>query len=92
MFFLAMYQKNGQPAEKILRYYLQARFIRPKVRPYKTRNYYAHVSYTHLAPDQRRTESTGNEAAREKEVAAAGVGDVYKRQHPSRSFGGPSLC
>ena len=41
MFFLAMYQKNGQPAEKILRYYLQARFVRPKVRPYKTRNYYA---------------------------------------------------
>ena len=38
---LAMYQKNGQPAEKILRYYLQARFIRPKVRPYQTRNYYA---------------------------------------------------
>ncbi len=36
-----MYQKNGQPAEKILRYYLQARFIRPKVRPYQTRNYYA---------------------------------------------------
>ena len=31
----------GQPAEKILRYYLQARFVRPKVRPYKTRNYYA---------------------------------------------------
>lgn len=41
MFFLAMYQKNGQPTEKILRYYLQARFVRPKVRPYQTRNYYA---------------------------------------------------
>ena len=41
MFFLAMYQKNGQPAEKILWYYLQARFVRPKVRPYQTRNYYA---------------------------------------------------
>ena len=40
-FFLGMYQKNGQPAEKILRYYLQARFVRPKVRPYKTNNYYA---------------------------------------------------
>ena len=38
---LAMYQKNGQPAEKILRYYFQARFVRPKVRPYQTRNYYA---------------------------------------------------
>lgn len=41
MFFLAMHQKNGQPAEKILRYYIQARFVRPKVRPYKTHNYYA---------------------------------------------------
>ena len=41
MFFLALYQKNGQPAEKILRYYFQARFVRPKVRPYQTRNYYA---------------------------------------------------
>ena len=41
MFFLAMYQKNGQPAEKILRYYFQVRFVRPKVRPYQTRNYYA---------------------------------------------------
>ena len=40
-FFLGMYEKNGQPAEKLLRYYLQARFVRPKVRPYQTRNYYA---------------------------------------------------
>ena len=40
---LAFFAKlgSGQPAEKILRYYLQARFIRPKVRPYQTRNYYA---------------------------------------------------
>jgi len=41
MFFLAMYQKNGQPAERILMYYIQSRFIRPKVRPYQTHNYYA---------------------------------------------------
>ena len=41
MFFLAMYQKNGQPAEKILQYYFQARFVRPKVRPYQTNNYYS---------------------------------------------------
>lgn len=36
-----MYQKNGQPAEKLLRYYVQAKFLRPKVRPYKTCNYYS---------------------------------------------------
>ena len=41
MFFLAMYQKNGQPAEKILWHYFQARFVRPKVRPYQTNNYYS---------------------------------------------------
>ena len=41
MFFLAMYRRNGQPAEKLLMYYIRARFLRPKVRPYQTHNYYS---------------------------------------------------
>lgn len=41
MFFLAMYEKNGQPLEVILRHFIEARIIRPKERPYKTDNYYA---------------------------------------------------
>ena len=36
-----MYEKNGQPLEKLLSYYVQSRFLRPKIRPYKTNNYYA---------------------------------------------------
>ena len=40
-FFLGMYEKNGQPMEKLLSYYVQSRFLRPKIRPYKTNNYYA---------------------------------------------------
>lgn len=40
-FFLAMYEKNGQPLEVILSQMIQMMFIRPKVRPYKTDNYYA---------------------------------------------------
>lgn len=40
MFFLAMYEKDGQPLEVIARYFIQSKFIRPKVRPYKTDNYY----------------------------------------------------
>ena len=40
-FFLGMYQKNGLPAEKLLLYYVQAKFIRPKIRPYQTNNYYS---------------------------------------------------
>ena len=40
-FFLGMYEKNGQPLEKLLSYYVQSRFLRPKISPYKTNNYYA---------------------------------------------------
>lgn len=39
-FFLAMYEKNGQPLEVILRHMIQTVFIRPKIRPYRTDNYY----------------------------------------------------
>ena len=35
LFFLAMYEKDGQPLEVV------AKFKRPKTRPYKTKNYYA---------------------------------------------------
>ena len=39
LFFLAMYEKDGQPLEVIAGHFIQAKFIRPKVRPYKTNNY-----------------------------------------------------
>ena len=39
-FFLAMYEKNGQYLEVILGHLIEATFIRPKERPYKTNNYY----------------------------------------------------
>lgn len=40
-FFLAMYEKHGQPLEVFLKHFIQASFVRPKTRPYKTDNYYA---------------------------------------------------
>ena len=40
-FFLAMYEKHGQPLEVFLKHFIQANFVRPKVRRYKTDNYYA---------------------------------------------------
>ena len=39
-FLLAMYEKNGQPLEKILCNIIQVAFIRPKQRPYTTNNFY----------------------------------------------------
>ncbi len=41
MFFFGMYEKNGQPLEVIVKQFITAKFIRPKVRPYQTNNYYA---------------------------------------------------
>ena len=40
-FFFAMYERNGQHLEVILRHFIEATFIRPKQRPYKIDNYYA---------------------------------------------------
>ena len=40
-FLLAIYEKNGQPLEKIIHNYVQVRFVRPRHRPYQTDNYYA---------------------------------------------------
>ena len=36
----AMYEKNGQPLEVIIRNIVRVCFIRPKQRPYKTNNFY----------------------------------------------------
>ena len=41
MFFLGMYEKDGQPLENIALHFIRANIIRPLVRPYRTINYYA---------------------------------------------------
>ena len=41
IFFFAMYEKNGRPLEVYLGHFIEAVFIRPKKRPYRTDNYYA---------------------------------------------------
>ena len=40
-FMLAMYERDGLPAEKVLRNIIRSRFLCPGVRPYKTENFYA---------------------------------------------------
>ena len=39
-FLLAMYEKNGQPPEKLIRNIVQVCFLRPRQRPYRTNNFY----------------------------------------------------
>lgn len=39
--FFALYEKDGQPAEKILGHVIKTMFLRDRVRPYRTENLYA---------------------------------------------------
>ncbi len=41
MFLFAMYEKNGQPLEIVIRQFVEVKFLRPKERPYQTNNFYA---------------------------------------------------
>jgi hypothetical protein len=40
LFFLAMYERDGRPAEKILRNIIRTKFLWAETRPYKTENLY----------------------------------------------------
>jgi hypothetical protein len=40
LFFVAMYEKDGQPAEKVLKNIIRAKFYFPGTRPYQTENLY----------------------------------------------------
>ena len=39
-FLLAMYERNGQPLEKVAKNMANVLFLRPKQRPYRTNNFY----------------------------------------------------
>ena len=43
-FFLAMYEKDGFPAEKILYFMLRQKILTPGIRPYKSENLYRQES------------------------------------------------
>ena len=40
-FLFGIYEKDGQPLERILKNFISAQFIRPAYRPYQTENFYA---------------------------------------------------
>ena len=40
LFFLAMYEKDGFPAEKILYFMIRQKILTPGIRPYKSENIY----------------------------------------------------
>lgn len=77
-FFMAMFNKNGMPFEKVVAHYVRARFINSSVRPYRTENFYAALERQtkeklHAEQEwQQKTKSAGKKAAqRSKPVKTA---------------------
>ena len=63
-FFMAMYEKDGQPAEKILLNIIRTKWYYPPIRLYKTENFY-HVIETEgkIFVQNEKTASTGKPLA-----------------------------
>ena len=90
-FFLAMYEKNGQPLEVILEHMIQAIFKRPKIRPYVTDNYYA--ALLRQAEAEKEVEEivrlSQKEKSGEKNIHNAGG---VKQSRPDGSKGNRKKC
>ena len=70
MFFFAMYERDGQPAEQILKNILRFR-LWPGVRPYKTENLYLYLDKEAKAFGKQTAKTAGRAPARKH---AAGKG------------------
>lgn len=72
-FFVAMYEKDGQPAEKILKNILRARFFFPQTRPYKTENLYSYIETEGrlFASKDQKAKSAGSTPAKKHSVSKA---------------------
>ena len=84
-FMLAMYEKHGQPLEKIVGNIIRVTVIRPRQRPYQTNNFYAvlkrqemldkevydivHRNKKMAASDVRKTRGKNYAAGKDKEKA-----------------------
>lgn len=64
-FFFAMYEKDGLPLEKVLKNIIRTCFLYPRVRPYKTENFYALLSEKEaksIAETDKRRKARGKKA------------------------------
>jgi hypothetical protein len=82
MFFMAMYEKDGQPAEIVIRNIIRTRIIWPGKRLYKTENLYETLEREVISADSR------NKTA--KAAAKPGKGRKEDKEHKecTKRYGG----
>ena len=77
LFLLAMYERDGQPLEVIAKQLIETKFIRPKVRPYRTDNYYdAMMREARAAKEVKRIVRESSKRKTKKQFRARKKGEV----------------
>ena len=78
LFFLAMYERDGQPFEVVARHFIESKFIRPKILPYQTDNYYS------ILERQAQAEKEVNQIVRRKQKK------VTRKRQKGKTGGNPA--
>ena len=81
-FMLGVYEKNGQPLEKIVGNIIRVSFLRPRQRPYRTRNFYAVLEQQdrldrevyHIVNPKAKTDPQRTQADRSRDCQGEGDG------------------
>ena len=86
-FLFGIYEKDGQPLERVLGHIIRARFLVPQTRPYQTDNLYAALErQNQLDKEAIRLEQTaskpGKKSANCQKAAPGGAGRPEKRHSP----------
>ena len=86
LFFLAMYEKNGQTLEVFLEHFIEANFRRPKQRPYKTNNYYnALIKQAQIEMEVEKIVGTNKQSVSEEQTRNCDTGVFNKRRAKTNS-------
>ena len=84
-FAVGMYEKDGQPLEKIIFHYVRARFLWPSVRPFKTHNLYAALErQAQIDKEVRKLEAAGKAARPVRAAKKAGQTGRGQKTRPAQ--------
>ena len=76
-FLFGIFEKDGQPMEKVLGYFIRSQFLVPKVRPYRTENLYAALE--RLNHQEKEVHTIAKKAGRTGKKSASGRKAAQKR-------------
>jgi len=78
-FLFGIYEKDGQPLEKVLGHFIQARFLYPNFRPYQTENLYAALERLNYIENEKEAKTIAKKAGKTGKKFASGRKAAKKR-------------